>query len=54
MNDPMGRLPSEKGVKMRGKKIEGVQYIRASDVAELLSLNGVLPNAERAIRRSIQ
>jgi hypothetical protein len=40
----------EKGVRLRGHKVNGVQYVRADDVAELLELNKVLPRTAKILR----
>lgn len=44
------RPKPEKGVQIHGRTIDGVAYVRAEDVANLLRINGVCPNAEGFLR----
>jgi hypothetical protein len=42
----------EKGVQLRGRKIDDSYYIRAADVAALLEVNGVLPGVAAKLRKA--
>lgn len=42
---------TERGVQIRGKNIDGEFYVRASDVADLLAANDVLPGIAKKLRR---
>lgn len=42
----------EKGVQIRGQKVEGVFYVRAEDVVALLEANGVLPGITAKLRKA--
>lgn len=42
----------EKGVQIRGQKIDGVFYVRAEDVVALLEANGALPGIAAKLRKA--
>lgn len=42
----------EKGVQIRGHKIDGVFYVRADDVVALLDANKVLPGIVAKLRKA--
>lgn len=43
----------EKGVQLRGQRIQGVQYVRLEDVVELLKVNDVLPQLQKQLQRKV-
>lgn len=50
--DTPGTPAPEKGVQIRGQKIDGEFYVRAADVVALLEANGLLPGITEKLRKA--
>lgn len=47
------RSKAERSVRLHGKEIDGVRYIKVTDVVDMLVLNDVLPGIVASLKRQI-